>query len=107
MKLLLYSFIIFLLSACSNEEQRFVCVNKSLLDSSDGLIIKNKEATFGYFKMKLCETIGTKVIYSVNCLAKDKYISLELDTLSNDAVKFVPIFTKGTDFIFYKCEKIN
>jgi hypothetical protein len=105
MKLLLYSFIIFLLSACSNEEQRFVCVNKSLLDSSDGLIIKNKEATFGYLKMKLCETIGTKVIYSVNCLAKD--ISLELDTLSNDAVKSVPIFTKGTDFIFYKCEKIN
>ena len=85
MKLLLYSFIIFLLSACSNGEQRYVCSYRdggSSL-SSDGLIIKNKEASYGYLsKMKFCENQGTKDIYSTKCGAKDKYASLLFDTVS-------------------------
>ena len=82
MKLLIYSFIIFLLSACSNEEQRFVCSNKSG-SNSDGLIIKNKEANLGVISnMKFCETAGTVSIYSTKCGAKDKYASLLFDTVS-------------------------
>jgi len=82
MKLLFCSFIIFLLSACSSEEQRFVCSYKEG-GRSEGLIIKNKEATLSYFSnMKLCETTGTVSIYSTKCGVKDKYATLLFDTVS-------------------------
>jgi hypothetical protein len=82
MKLIFYTFVILLLTACSSEEQRFVCSYKSGT-SPDGLIIKNKEATLGVISnMKLCETAGTVSIYSTKCGAKDKYASLLFDTVS-------------------------
>ena len=75
-------FIIFLLSACSNGEQRYVCSYRDGA-SPDGLIIKNKEATLGVISnLKLCETAGTVSIYSTKCGAKDKYVSLLFDTVS-------------------------
>jgi len=82
MKLIFYIFVILLLTACSSEEQRFVCVNEKY-STLEGLIIKNKEATLGYLSnMKLCETAGTVSIYSTKCGAKDKYASLLFDTVS-------------------------
>ena len=109
MKLILYSLVLLLLSACSNEEQRFVCSKKSG-GSSDGLIIKNKEASLGYLsKMKFCENQGTKDIYSTDCSYKSKYTSFTFDTVTYDADTFTPNSTDNkyifSDFTFYKCVK--
>lgn len=107
MKLLLYSFIIFL-SACSSEEQRFACINEKL-STSDGLIIKNKEASLGYLsKMKLCETSGTKDIYSTDCSARNKYLTFIFDKVTYEADTFSPASSDSkyvSNFTFYKCEK--
>ena len=108
MKLLFCSFIIFLLSACSNEEQRFVCVNEKLT-ISEGLIIKNDELSFGLIsKMKLCNKVGTKNIYKEDCSTKEKYVSFTFDIVSYDLEKIVPASSKSKynyNFTFYKCVK--
>jgi hypothetical protein len=61
MKLLLYSLVLFVLTACSSEEQRFVC-------GSEGFIIKNNSATLGLLSnLKFCSKEGTVHIYSSDC----------------------------------------
>ena len=108
MKLLFYSFIIFFLSACSNEEQRFVCVNERLT-TSEGLIIKNDELSFGLIsRMKLCNKVGTKNIYKEDCSTKEKYVSFTFDIVSYDLEMLVPTSSDSKynyNFTFYKCEK--
>ena len=42
MKILLYSLVLFILTACSNNEQRFVCALEGNKDRTEGLSIKNK-----------------------------------------------------------------
>jgi hypothetical protein len=100
MKLLLYSFIIFLLSACSNEEQRFVCEN-------DGLIIKNNVVTFGHLEnMKFCEKSGTKNIYATDCSAKEKYFHvLTFDTVTYDIDLFFSDNKINSSITYFKCVK--
>jgi hypothetical protein len=105
MKLLLYSFVIFLLSACSNEEQRFVCSDLSGT-TSDGLIIKNKEASFSSLKLKYCETSGTVETYSTDCLAKDKFNYLSFDIVSyNGSWGLIDSSYKGAGNHYIKCVK--
>jgi hypothetical protein len=107
-KLILYSLVLFVLTACSNEEQRFVCVNEKLT-TSEGLIIKNDELSFGLIsKMKLCNKVGTKNIYKEDCSTKGKYVSFTFDIVSYDLEKVVPASSKSKynyNFTFYKCVK--
>ena len=108
MKLILYSLVLFVLTACSNEEQRFVCVNEKLT-TSEGLIIKNNEATLGYLSnMKLCESSGTKDIYSTDCSARNKYLTFIFDKVTYEANTISPASSDSryvSNFTFYKCEK--
>ena len=108
MKLSLYLLVLVVLTACSNEEQRFVCVNEKLT-TSEGLIIKNNEATLGYLSnMKLCESSGTKDIYSTDCSTRNKYLTFIFDKVTYEANTISPASSDSryvSNFTFYKCEK--
>ena len=94
-KLLLCSFIIFLLSACSSEEQRFVC-------GSEGFIIKNNSATLGLLSnLKFCSKEGTVHIYSSDCnKGALGTVDLFFDTVSLNLRESGNILSK-------QCKKVN
>jgi hypothetical protein len=105
MKLFLYSFILFLLTGCSNGEERFTCSNQYF---NDGLIIKNNIANFGlYSNMNYCDKQGTINIYSSECKSqKSEYYNLFFDTVSYQA----NINVKSKDSYnsySYQCMKLN
>jgi hypothetical protein len=108
MKLPLYLLVLVVLTACSSEEQTFVCVNEKY-STLEGLIIKNKEATLGYLSnMKLCESSGTKDIYSTDCSARNKFLTFIFDKVTYEANTFSPSSSDSkytSNFTFYKCEK--
>ena len=92
MKLLLYSFIIILLSACSNEEQIFVCEN-------EGLIITKDSATIAYLKYNFCGTQGTVNLYSTDC---KRVVTSEIyfDTVAQS------VRNSGSNK-YVKCKRVN
>ena len=94
MKQLLYSLVLFVLTACSNNEQRFVCGN-------EGLIITKNKATLGVMdNLKFCSKSGTVNFYSTDCSkdAKSPFI-LSFDTVS------LTYTENGT--ITKQCKKVN
>jgi hypothetical protein len=60
MKLLIYSSVIFLLSACSSE-QRYVCEEYGLILTKDKAIFSDNE------NLEFCNKTGTVNLYSTNC----------------------------------------
>ena len=60
MKLFFYPLVLFVLTACSINEQKFVCGN-------EGLIITKDSATIAFWKYQFCGTQGTLNMYSTDC----------------------------------------
>jgi len=60
MKLLIYSSVIFVLSACSSE-QRYVCEEYGLILTKDKAIFSDNE------NLEFCNKTGTVNLYSTNC----------------------------------------
>ena len=109
MKLLFYSLVLFVLTACSGNEQRFVCSFQHDKERTEGLTIKNNVATLGLFTdMKFCGTTGTKNVYNSEC-GKTKiedYHYIYFDTISYAVDLRVKIGNSYNTFS-YQCKKIN
>ena len=106
---LLLSISSVVLTACSNNEQRFVCSFQNNKDRTEGLIIKNNVANLGLFTdMKFCGTTGTKNLYNSEC-GKTKietYHYINFDTISYTADLVVKLENSYNTFS-YQCKKIN
>jgi hypothetical protein len=93
MKLLIYSSVIFLLSACSSE-QRYVCGN-------EGFIIKNSSATLGQIdNLKYCGKDGTVVTFSSDCKTTVGTVDIFFDTVSLN-------LRESGNFLSKQCKKVN
>ena len=109
MKLFFTSLVLFVLTACSNNEQRFVCAQENNKERTEGLSIKNNVATLGlYTDMKFCDKSGTNNIYASDCgkTKVETYYNIFFDTISystNLAVKSKDSY----DTYWYQCKKIN
>ena len=57
----IYAFVILLLTACSSEEQRFVCEEYGLILTKDKAIFSDNE------NLEFCNKTGTVNLYSTNC----------------------------------------
>ena len=109
MKLLFYSLVLFVLTACSNNEQRFVCANENNKERTEGLIIKNNVATIGSFSdMKFCFKSGTNNIYATECgtTRVEPYSSLLFDTITYTTNLSVKSLGSSSTY-WYQCKKIN
>jgi len=100
MKFIFYSLVLFFLSACSNNEQRFVC------DSNEGLVISKDKATYQIFELNLCKKMGHVNVYSENCLI---FLS---DATNKEEVTFTLYFDTVAQSIIrglnsVQCKKIN
>ena len=109
MKLFFTSLVLFVLTACSNNEQRFVCALENNKDRTEGLIIKNNVATLGFYSdMKFCDKSGTNNIYATECgkTKVEAYYNIFFDTISytvNLAVKSKDSYNT----YWYQCKKVN
>ena len=61
MKQLLYSLVLFVLTACSNNEQRFVCEEYGLILTKDKAVFSDND------NLEFCNKTGTVNLYSTNC----------------------------------------
>lgn len=61
MKLFLYSFILLLLTGCSNGEERYVCEKYGLILTKDKAIFSDND------NLEFCNKTGTVNLYSTNC----------------------------------------
>ena len=94
MKLFLYSLVLFVLTACSNNEQRFACEN-------EGLILTKDTATIAFWKYQFCETQGTVNMYSTNC----KKGSIGTSEIYFDTVALTVRNSGSNKYV--QCKKIN
>ena len=94
MKQLLYSLVLFVLTACSNNEQKFVCGN-------EGLIITKDSATIAFWKYQFCGTQGTVNMYSTDC----KKGAVGTSELYFDTVSFTVRNSGSNKYV--QCKKIN
>ena len=94
MKLFLYSLVLFVLTACSINEQKFVCGN-------EGLIITKDSATIAFWKYQFCGTQGTVNMYSTDC----KQGAVGTSELYFDTVSLTVRNSGSNKYV--QCKKIN
>lgn len=94
MKLFLYPLVLFVLTACSINEQKFVCGN-------EGLIITKDTATIAFWKYQFCGTQGTLNMYSTDC----KKGTVGTSELYFDTVALTVRNSGSNKYV--QCKKIN
>ena len=94
MKLLLYSLVLVVLTACSTNEQKFVCGN-------EGLIITKDSATIAFWKYQFCGTQGTLNMYSTDC----KQGTVGTSELYFDTVALTVRNSGSTQYV--QCKRVN
>ena len=109
MKFFLYSLVLFVLTACSNEEQRYVCTSPLLLSNENvnhGLIIKNNKISFSALSdIPFCRKEGLLNIYSYDCSnSTNKNVTFIFDTVS---YQIAQSFSGISGTSQYQCKKIN